>query len=174
MTPAATHATDPTLWRQLAATWRVQPCRGAVEIRGVDETSIGLIRASFAQVVAIASPAAILFHGHLFRIDPSTEAVFRRADMRAQGASFIAALGLAVATLGEPERLRPVARGLARRLAARGLRAEHFASIGAALDWMLEECLAEDFTPVLRAAWSQAYREVTAAMTGRDFRALAA
>lgn len=140
----------------------------------MDEKSIRLIRGSFAQVAAIASPAAILFYGRLFRIDPSTRAVFARADMRAQGARFIAALGYVVATLDKPDRLLPIARDLARRHAGLGLRPEHYRSVGTALEWMLEECLAEDFSPELRAAWAQAYREVTAAMIGQDFRALAA
>jgi len=140
----------------------------------MDEKSIRLIRGSFAQVAAIASPAAILFYGRLFRIDPSTRAVFARADMRAQGTRFIAALGYVVATLDKPGRLLPIARDLARRHAGMGLRPEHYRAVGEALEWMLEECLAEDFSPELRAAWSQAYREVTAAMVDQDFPALAA
>jgi hemoglobin-like flavoprotein len=167
----ATNATIPALWRHLAATWCAQAASNASGDLAMDEKSIRLIRQSFAEVAAIASPAAILFYGRLFRIDPSMRGIFARADMRAQGARFIAALGYAVVTLDRPERLLPIARDLALRL---GLRPEHYRSVGEALDWMLEECLAEDFTPELRAAWSQAYREVTAAMVDQDFPALAA
>ncbi len=140
----------------------------------MDEKSIRLIRASFVQVAAIASPAAILFYGRLFHLDPSTRAVFARADMRAQGTRFIAALGYAVATLDKPDRLLPIARDLARRHAGQGLQPEHYRSIGQALDWMLKECLAEDFTPELRAAWREAFARLATAVTDEDHPALAA
>jgi hemoglobin-like flavoprotein len=171
MAAPVTSATIPALWRQLAATWRAQAPSDAARDLAMDEKSLRLIRESFTQVAALASPAAILFYGRLFRIDASMRGIFAQADMRAQGTRFIAALGYAVATLDRPERLLPIARDLALRLE---LRPEHHRSVGEALDWMLEECLAEDFTPELRAAWAQAYRGLTAAMAGQDFPALAA
>ncbi|TCI00018.1 hemin receptor [Roseococcus sp. SYP-B2431] len=131
----------------------------------MDEKGIRLIRRSFAQVAALASPAAILFYGRLFRIDPALRGLFTSADMRVQGARFIAALGYAVATLDRPERLLPIARDVALRL---GLRPEHHRPVGEALEWMLEECLAEDFSPELRAAWNKAYRELTATMAAQE------
>jgi hemoglobin-like flavoprotein len=137
----------------------------------MDEKSIRLIRESFADIAALAAPAAILFYGRLFRIDPSMRDALIHADMRAQGTRFIAVLGYAVTMLDRPERLLPIARDLARRL---GLEPGHHVSIGAALEWMLEECLAEEFTPELRAAWSGAYRELAAAVADQGLPAMAA
>nr|WP_314075453.1 globin domain-containing protein [uncultured Roseococcus sp.] len=123
----------------------------------MDETNLRLVRESFQKVAALARPAAVLFFGRLFRIEPATRAALEREDMRAQGARFIAALGYATAMLDRPDRLLPVARDLARRHAARGLRPEHYPALREALDWMLEECLAEEFLPPLRAAWRWAF-----------------
>lgn len=140
----------------------------------MNETSIRLIRDSFAQVAALASPAAILFYGRLFSIDPSTREIFAQPDMRAQGAQFIAVLDYAVAMLDQPDRLLPIARALARRHAARGLRPEHYGAMGEALDWMLAECLAEEYSPELRLAWKRAYNTLASEMMKEAYRAQAA
>lgn len=167
----ATDATNPGLWRQLAVTWHAQAPFRRGRIVGLDKRGIRLIRESFGQVAALAAPAAILFYGRLFRLDPSMREAFIRADMRAQGTRFIAILGYAVTMLDRPERLVPIARVLAMRL---GLGPEHHGVIGEALEWMLEECLADEFTPELREAWRRAYRGLTQAMLDAPLPVLAA
>jgi len=175
MTPTPALATDATvasLWRQLAVTWHAH-CPSPRAGRGstLDEKSIRLIRDSFAQVTAIAAPAAILFYGRLFRIAPAMRGLFTRSDRPAQGMRLIAGLDHAVSMLDRPDRLLPAMRDL---MVGLGLRPEHRGPVGEALEWMLEECLAEDFTPELRAAWSGAYRALTAPLMEDDSAALAA
>lgn len=53
---------------------------------------------------------------------------------------------------------------LARRHDHYGLRAEHYASVGAALMWTLERGLGFDFAPDVREAWVTAYNLLSSAM----------
>jgi nitric oxide dioxygenase len=45
-----------------------------------------------------------------------------------------------------------------------GVRAEHYASVGAALMWTLERGLGFDFAPDVREAWVTAYNLLSSAM----------
>lgn len=50
------------------------------------------------------------------------------------------------------------------RHAGYGVKAEHYATVGAALLWTLEKGLGEGFTPPVREAWSTMYGTVAAVM----------
>ena len=66
-------------------------------------------------------------------------------------------LGTAVAGLSRLDTLVPAVQALGRRHAGYGVRAEHFAPVGAALLWTLEKGLGEAFTADVREAWAVAY-----------------
>jgi hemoglobin-like flavoprotein len=66
-------------------------------------------------------------------------------------------LGTAVAGLSKLEALLPVVRALGARHAGYGVAAEHFAPVGAALIWTLEQGLGDGFTPDVKAAWVEVY-----------------
>ena len=55
-------------------------------------------------------------------------------------------------------------RALARRHDRYGVREEHYASVGAALLWTLEQGLGPDFTPEVQEAWATAYGLLSSAM----------
>ncbi len=63
-----------------------------------------------------------------------------------------AGLGLVIA-----KTLAPVVRQLGARHASYGVRTEHYATVGAALLWTLEQGLGAKFTPEVREAWAAAY-----------------
>ena len=121
------------------------------------------IQASFAKVAPIADAAAALFYGRLFETAPETRALFR-GDMAVQGQKLMAALATVVDGLGRIEAIAPAVRDLGKRHVAYGVRAEHYAVVGAALLWTLEQGLADDFTPELRAAWAAAYAALSEMM----------
>jgi hemoglobin-like flavoprotein len=117
---------------------------------------VALVRQSFAKVVSIREQAAALFYDRLFAIDASTRPLFR-GDMKSQGAKLMAAIGAVVKSLDRIETMLDDLRALARRHDRYGVREEHYASVGAALLWTLEQGLGSDLTPEAREAWATAY-----------------
>jgi hemoglobin-like flavoprotein len=51
----------------------------------------------------------------------------------------------------------PVVQDLGRRHAGYGVKDEHYASVGAALLWTLEQGLGSAFTPAVRESWTTVY-----------------
>ena len=117
---------------------------------------VRLVRVSFAKVVALGDRAAALFYERLFMLDPSLRPLFR-SDLAAQRGKLMAALGMVVAGLDRLDEMLPAVRALGRRHARYGARPEHYATVGSALIWTLEQGLGADFTPAARRAWTAAY-----------------
>ena len=117
---------------------------------------VNQIQASFRKLAPIADRAAALFYARLFEMAPETRAMFR-GDMDTQGRKLMAAIATVVNSLGDLDAIVPVARDLAKRHVAYGVEPEHYALVGSALLWTLEQGLGDEFTPALRAAWGAAY-----------------
>lgn len=124
---------------------------------------IELVQKSFAQVTPIASTAADLFYGRLFETAPEVRRMFPD-DMRDQKRKLMMTLGVVVSALPQIDTLMPAVRALGQRHAGYGARAEHFAPVGAALLWTLEQGLGEAFTADVKAAWTVAYDILSRAM----------
>ena len=60
--------------------------------------------------------------------------------------------------------MSPIAGDLAKRHVGYGVAREHYALVGSALLWTLEQGLADEFTPALRAAWEAAYSALSEVM----------
>jgi hemoglobin-like flavoprotein len=120
-------------------------------------TEIDLIRASWSSVEPIADTAAGLFYGRLFELDHAIERLFRRTDMAAQRKILMQTLTVVVKSLDKLDQLVPAVQALGRRHAGYGVREEHYATVGAALLWTLQQGLGDSFTPPVRAAWAEAY-----------------
>ena len=114
------------------------------------------VRTTFAKVAAMQDEAAALFYRRLFELDPSLRPLFK-GDMTAQGAKLMAALGAVVGSLDRLERMVPMLRELGRRHAGYGVKPEHYATVGEALIWTLEQALGAGFTRETRRAWIDAY-----------------
>jgi hemoglobin-like flavoprotein len=127
-------------------------------------TQVGLIRESWAAVEPIADTAAGLFYGRLFELDPALERLFRRTDMARQRQVLMGTLAVVVKTLDRIEELLPAVEALGRRHAGYGVRESHYATVGAALLWTLEQGLGEAFTPAVREAWAEAYGTLASVM----------
>jgi len=129
------------------------------------QDDIRQIQASFAKVAPISEQAAALFYGQLFEIAPEVEPLFR-GDMAEQGRKLMAMLAVVVNGLGNPQSILPAASALAKRHVAYGVKAEHYAPVGAALLWTLERGLGPEWTPSLAAAWTAAYTMLSGYMIG--------
>jgi hemoglobin-like flavoprotein len=127
-------------------------------------TEIELIRASWAAVEPIADTAAGLFYGRLFELDPAIERLFRRTDMAGQRKILMQTLTVVVKSLDRLDQIVPAVRALGRRHAGYGVRESHYATVGAALLWTLEQGLGETFTPDVRSAWTTAYGTLATVM----------
>lgn len=117
---------------------------------------ITLVQASFADVKPIATTAAELFYNRLFTLDPALRPLFK-GEMGQQGQMLMSMIGAAVSGLKDLERLAPVVRQLGARHVRYGVQAQHYATVGSALLWTLDQGLGDKFTPAVREAWTAAY-----------------
>lgn len=122
-----------------------------------------LVRASFAKVAPIASPAAAMFYKRLFETDPKLKALFK-GDMTEQGYKLMSMIGFVVGNLHRIEEIIPAIQDLARRHSGYGVTAKDYDTVGSALIWTLEQGLGADFTPPVRAAWLGCYGALSAIM----------
>lgn len=117
---------------------------------------INLVQETFADVKPIAATAAELFYNRLFTLDPALRPLFK-GEMGQQGQMLMSMIGAAVSGLKDLERLAPVVRQLGARHVRYGVKAQHYATVGSALLWTLEQGLGPKFTPDVRDAWTAAY-----------------
>ena len=131
-------------------------------------TQVKLIQDSFTKVAPISEQAAALFYGRLFEIAPEVRPLFK-GDMKEQGRKLMATLAVVVNGLSNLEAVLPAASALAKNHVAYGVKAEHYAPVGAALLWTLERGLGADWTPELAAAWTAAYTTLSGYMVGEAY-----
>ena len=117
---------------------------------------IEVIQQRFAKIAPISDKTAAMFHGRLFEIAPDTRSLFR-GDMAEQGRKLMATLSVVVSGLANLDAILPAASALAKRHVSYGVKASHYAPVGAALLWTLEKGLGSAWTPELAAAWTGAY-----------------
>lgn len=129
----------------------------------MNSEQINLVQASFADVRPIAPVAAELFYNRLFTLDPTLRPMFK-GDLVHQGRMLMAMLNSAVNGLTNLDVMLPVVRQLGARHTRYGVRDEHYATVGSALLWTLEQGLGEKFTPAVREAWTAAYELLASVM----------
>lgn len=125
---------------------------------------IELVQTSFKKVMPIAGTAADLFYGRLFEIAPDVRPMFPQ-DMKEQKVKLMSMLGTAVTNLHKLETILPAVKALGERHKGYGVTAAHYAPVGAALLWTLEKGLGPDFTPDVKAAWTETYTALAGVMT---------
>ena len=124
---------------------------------------VKLVQDSFAKVVPIAGKAADIFYDRLFMIAPEVRPLFP-SDLTEQKKKLIQMLATAVTNLHQVEKIIPAVEDLGRRHAGYGVTAKHYEPVGAALLWTLEQGLGADFSPPVKAAWTETYMTVAGVM----------
>jgi hemoglobin-like flavoprotein len=124
---------------------------------------VKLVQDSFAKVVPIAGTAADLFYDRLFTIAPEVRSLFP-SDLTEQKKKLMQMLATAVTNLHQVEKIIPAVEDLGRRHVAYGVTDNHYEPVGAALLWALEQGLGPDFTPPVKAAWTETYMTVAGVM----------
>ncbi len=130
----------------------------------ISETQRALVRDSWVMIKPLSADAATLFYQRVFELDPSLRSLFASTDMTAQGQKLMQMLDVAVAQLDRLDTLVPAVAALGQRHAKYGVRAEHYATVAAALLWTLQRGLGEAFTPAVREAWTATYQTLASAM----------
>lgn len=124
---------------------------------------INTITRSFGQIVPIEDTLAALFYGRLFTVAPSLRPMFG-TDMRAQGRKFRDMLHVIVENLDDRDLLVRSLQECGQRHAGYGVHAEHYALVGTALLWALQQTLNERYTPEVAQAWAALYHLVANTM----------
>ena len=122
-----------------------------------------LVRESFEIVREVAQPMTVLFYGRLFDLDPNLRPLFK-IDIREQSRKLVAMLALIVDSLETLDKLRPQLQELGRRHVDYGVRPEHYATLSSALLWALGQALDTEFSPDVRAAWTEVIETISATM----------
>ena len=125
---------------------------------------VTLVQESFKKVVPIADKAADLFYDRLFTIAPDVRSMFP-TDLSEQKKKLIQVLATAVTNLHQVEKILPVVEELGRKHVVYGVTEKHYEPVGAALLWTLEQGLGPDFSPPVKAAWTETYTTVAGVMT---------
>lgn len=127
-------------------------------------SQVQLIRSSWAAVEPIGDEAASAFYARLFELDPRLAPLFLHTDMAKQRKVLMQTLTVVVKSLDKLDQLVPAVQALGRRHAGYGVEAEHYATVGAALIWTLEQGLGAAFTNDVREAWETAYGTLASVM----------
>ena len=117
---------------------------------------IELVKKTWVMVVPIADPAAELFYGRLFELEPSYRAMFKH-DMTEQGKKLMKTINIAVEALDDVEPLVPTLKQMGADHAGYGVVDRDYNVVGAALLWTLEQGLGEVFTDEVKNAWAAVY-----------------
>jgi nitric oxide dioxygenase len=127
--------------------------------------AIRLVRTTWAQIQPIADVAVTLFYDRLFTVDPALRNMFK-ADLAPQKRALIGTLTMAIDSLDRLDDLLPVVQQLGVRHAGYGVQPEHYATVGSAFLWTLEQGLGPSFTPAVKAAWTSVYEVLATTMQG--------
>jgi len=129
----------------------------------MDEAQQALVRATFAEIAPIADRAGAMLYEKMFALDPDLRRLFA-IDIETQGAKLMAVFATAIANLHRLDEILPKVRELGRRHAGYGVKDRDYDTGGVALAQTLEAAFGDDFTPVIRDAWSACYGAITGKM----------
>ena len=129
----------------------------------VTPEEVSLVQSSWAKVEPISETAADLFYGKLFELDPSLKELFPD-DMVEQKKKLMQTLAVCVNGLNDLGEIVPAVQALGKRHSNYRVKEEHYATVGAALLWTLEQGLGEDFTPETESAWTTVYGVLSTTM----------
>ncbi len=134
---------------------------------------IQLVQDSWKLVQPIANTAGQLFYGRLFETHPTLQHLFR-GNLEEQIKKLMTMLTVIVNNLTRLEQIIPTAQKLAVRHIDYGVEEEHYAAVGNALLWTLEQGLGEAWNAEIEEAWTTAYQTLSGVMIAAHQEALVA
>src|SRR6266496_5981373 len=115
-----------------------------------------LVKSSFRDAERVGPIVALCFYKRLFELDPSLRQLFH-TDIEAQSKKLMQALSMIAEGIDSLPELIPAVESLGRRHVHYGVKAEHYATVGEALLWSLDQTLGAEFTVEVRTAWATAF-----------------
>jgi hemoglobin-like flavoprotein len=104
-----------------------------------------------------------VFYRRLFMQYPQVRSLFKE-PMEAQYRKFVDMLNVIVARIDRPAEVMPEIADMGHRHEGYGTLPEHYAAVGEALLWTLEQALGKQWTPHVQQAWKACYEELTQLM----------
>ena len=131
----------------------------------MSQNNIALVKNSWAIVAQLEMEVVGgLFYNRLFEIMPSVKPMFRKTPMPEQSKKLLTMLSYVIGKLDKLEEIMDEVTKLARRHTQYGVKDEHYAAVGSALLWTLEQGLGELWNAELAAAWTEIYGILAGAM----------
>ena len=122
----------------------------------LNEEEAEIVRYTFRRATADQARAAECVYQKLFEIAPSARDLFV-TDPERLGMKVMSTLGAVTAQLQNWDMLAPTVEDMARRHLAYGVRPEHYAAFGQALQEAMAEILDEAYDGPTQRAWERAY-----------------
>lgn len=119
-----------------------------------------LIRDSYRRLSLDEEGAGRLFYQTLFKMYPQVQPLFQGTEMMGQGRKLMQMVGAVVASLEDIGAVHKLLADLGRRHDGYGVRPEFYDYVGDAFITTLEIYFGDDFTPEIREAWLELYRQV--------------
>ncbi len=133
------------------------------------QEEIDVIRETYLRLTTDQQRAGEIFYERLFELAPETRDMFI-VDMPVQVTKLMSTLGLVVSQLHNATALAPIVEDLALRHLAYGVKPEHYAQVGDALDAMMQNVLEDAYTDDARRAWRRAYDGLSEMMIETAYR----
>jgi hemoglobin-like flavoprotein len=126
---------------------------------------VNLLRSSFALVIERDPTLTHRFYGILFDRYPQAKPLFGRNSAAAQEKMLADALVAVLDHLEDAPWLKSTLSGLGHKHVGYGVTKEMYGWVGASLLATLAEVAADDWTPELEKAWTDAYGAIVGLMT---------
>ncbi|MBC7886353.1 MAG: hemoglobin [Ferruginibacter sp.] len=128
------------------------------------EQQVSLVKNSWKIIQAI-DPVLVgdVFYGKLFMTAPRLKHMFHLSTEE-QSKKLVEMLSIIVGRLDRMSELTEDIRQLAIRHEGYGVKPEHYAVVGTALLWMLEQGLGKDWNKDVKGAWEKCYAVLSATM----------
>lgn len=124
-----------------------------------------LVQHTFSLVAALPTETVGgLFYGRLFAIAPDVQPLFSRTTTPEQSQKLLTMLAYVVEHLDKPDKLVDDLTQLARRHVRYGVEDRHYAVVGAALLWTLEQGLGPVWDGSVNDAWVACYTLLSSIM----------
>lgn len=114
------------------------------------------LQASFLVAAPHGADIARRFYTRLFQLEPGSRSLFPE-DMQAQEQKLIVMLAWMIEHMDQPEVLEAALAEAGKRHAGYGVRSDHYAPVGSALIYALQQTMGEHWTADAEDAWIEAY-----------------
>ncbi|MBC7935753.1 MAG: hypothetical protein H7Y86_10425 [Rhizobacter sp.] len=129
------------------------------------QQNIALVKDSWTMVSKLEMElVGGLFYNRLFEVMPEVKPMFSRMPIPEQSKKLLTMLSYIINKLDKLDEIIEEVAKLAKRHTQYGVRDEHYAAVGAALLWTLEQGLGTAWNAALQQAWTEIYVTLSGAM----------